>query len=578
MTKSITLMLGGTQGEGIVSTGNILIRALSRAGYYTYGCRTFSSRIKGGHTNYRIDIHTDKIFSTKDQLDILVAFDQDSIELNYANLKKNGLLIYDDIITVKDLISDASQEDIHIFSAPLTGIAKKYGSTLMKNSATVGLLGKLLQLPISYLEEIICTIFKKKGTEIIEKNLSILKEAYAVHLGNASKFTAYHLPNIAHSRNRASMLGNEAIALGALAAGCRFMSAYPITPASEIMEYLTKKFPSYGGAMVQTEDEISAVTMAIGASYAGCRSMTATSGPGISLMMEGIGLAGMGEIPLVIVDVQRGGPSTGLPTKHEQSDIHSLYYGPHGEISSIILAPYTVEECFYQTIKAFHFADQYQCPVFILSDLMLGLSRQTIDDLDKSTILIDRGAMTSDHDLNGIKEAFFKRFRFTEQGISPRSIPGQPFGIHHVTGIEHVEEGKPSEESVNRKRMMDKRLNKVASLKAKDGIALFGTLDSPFLILTIGSNYGLTKRAIEEHQYPVAYGVFQRIKPFPETQMKRLVEKYDKILVIENNATAQLASIIKQEAGCHHKIFSLLKYDGNPFTLKEIKSSIEELI
>lgn len=571
-------MLGGTQGEGIVSTGNTLIRALSRAGYYTYGCRTFSSRIKGGHTNYRIDIHTEKILSTKDQLDILVAFDQESIEINYSKLKKGGLLIYDDIIMVKDSIDQAAQEGIHILPAPLTAIAKKHGSTLMKNSATVGLLGKLLQLPISYLEEVIRTIFKKKGTEIIDKNLSILEEAYEIHLEDASIYTPYRLPNIDHRRKRASMLGNEAIALGALAAGCRFMSAYPITPASEVMEYLTKKLPHYGGAMVQTEDEISAVTMAIGASYAGCRSMTATSGPGISLMMEGIGLAGIGEIPLVIVDVQRGGPSTGLPTKHEQSDIDSLYYGPHGEIPSIILAPYTVEECFYQTIEAFHLADQYQCPVFILSDLTLGLSRQTIDDLDKNTIIIDRGAMASDKDLNEINETFFKRFQFTEQGISPRSIPGQPFGMHHVTGIEHVEEGKPSEESVNRKRMMDKRLNKVASLKEKDGIELFGALDSHLLVLAIGSNYGLIKRAVEENQYPAAYGVFQRIKPFPETQMKRLLEKYDKILVLENNATAQLASIIKQEAGCHHKIFSLLKYDGNPFTLEEIKSSIEELI
>ncbi|MEW9124636.1 MAG: 2-oxoacid:acceptor oxidoreductase subunit alpha [Thermotaleaceae bacterium] len=576
MTDKIILMFGGVQGEGVVSTGDTLIKVLSRIGYFSYGYRTFSSRIKGGHTNYVIDIQSHKVLSCRDTLDILIAFDQESIVLNYSKLKEGGLLIYDDIVSVKDLLDTLPSKNIHLYGAPLTAIAKKYGTSVMKNTALMGLLGQLFALPYIQLEMVLRQTFEKKGETIVSKNLSVLQESY--NLERASFLSTYQLAPPQEEKSRPSMIGNEAIALGALMAGCRFMAAYPITPASEIMEYLTKKFPRYNGVMVQTEDEISAITMTLGASYGGCRSMTATSGPGISLMLEAIGLSGMAEIPVVVVDAQRGGPSTGLPTKHEQSDIDSLYYGPHGEIPSIILAPYSVEECFYQTIDAFNLADQYQCPVFLASDLNLSLSRQTIEDLNPKSISIDRGKLAHPtFEIDG-EEKPFKRFLFTEDGISPRAYPGMPNGIHALTGIEHQETGRPDEGKENRKKMMDKRMRKLMALENIPGIDIFGSTEGNLLILSMGSNYGIIRDSVADSALPIAYGMVKRIKPLPVRQLENLLQRYEKVLVIENNYRGQLAGLLKKEIGYHHKVHSLLKYDGLPFTHSEVLRKIEELI
>lgn len=573
MVNNITLMIGGIQGEGIVSTGNILIKTLSRLGYYTYGFRNFASRIKGGHTSYVIEISNSKVLAKNDELDILIASDMESIEINIDRLKNGGLLIHDSIINPKDYFV---QESFNILSFPFSDIAKEFGKHIMKNTCLLGLLGRILGIPMEHIDKVIRETYKKKGGDTILQNLFILEKGYSYPIDTKYLSKKYKLNHIAY-KERPSMLGNEAMALGSLMAGCRLMAAYPITPASEIMEYLSKNIHKYNGALVQTEDEISALTMAIGGAYAGVRSMTATSGPGISLMMEGIGLAGMAEIPVVIIDSQRVGPSTGLPTKHEQSDIQALYYGTHGEIPLIIVTPYSVEECFYQAIDAFNLADKYQCPVVILIDLILGLSRQTIDNLDKKRIVIDKGKIVEEKELSeSIHD--FKRFDFSKDNISPRSLPGMKNGIHKVTGLEHSVIGLPNNDPENRKKMMDKRLNKIKDLELQDNIDLFGNLDSNLLVLSIGSNYGIIKKAAQAFNLPIAYGMFKMIKPLPKKQLEALCERYSKILIVENNASRQLFSIIKQELKDHQKLHSLIKYDGMPFMIREIKDRVEELI
>ncbi len=569
---NITIMIGGIQGEGIVSTGNIIIKCLSRLGYFTYGFRNFSSRIKGGHTNYVIEISTNKVLACSDEIDILLASDLETIKINIDSLKSKGLLIYDSILQPREYITS---KNIHTLSFPFTDIAKAHGTYIMKNTAMIGLLGKLFNLSFESLENIIKENFNNKKSDIISKNIDVLRYSYDYNIDSSNLSNAYKLKSVPKYQ-RASMLGNEGIALGALMAGCRFMPVYPITPASEIMEYLSKKLPKYGGIVIQTEDEISAITMAIGGGYSGARSMTATSGPGISLMMEGIGLAGMAEIPVVIVDSQRVGPSTGLPTKHEQSDINGLYYAGHGEFPMIILTPYSVEQCFYSAIDAFNLAEKYQCPVVILSDLTLGLSRQTIEDFKKDKIIINRGKISSNDSTN--TDSSFNRFEFTEDNISPRSLPGFPNGIHKVTGLEHSLIGTPNNDPKNRKKMMDKRLNKIRPLEAQNNIDLFGSQDNDLLILSIGSNYGIIKKAVEDFDLPADYGMIRILKPLPKKQLNYLLDKYSKVLVVENNATGQIASIIKSELGYHHKLHSLLKYNGNPFKLNEVKSKVEELI
>ena len=365
---------------------------------------------------------------------------------------------------------------------PFTGIAEELGTSLMKNMVATGASAAILGLPIDTIKEVVQEEFGRKGPAVVEKNVEAVSRGanYIMELTGGPLEEFRLAPG--DGAQRLFMIGNDAIALGALVGGCRLMAAYPITPASEIMEYLISKLPQYGGTVVQTEDEIAAITMAIGASYGGVRAMTASAGPGLSLMMEAIGLAGMTETPVVIVDTQRGGPSTGLPTKQEQSDLNALLYGTHGEIPKVVIAPSTIEECFYDTVEAFNIADKYQVPVIVMTDLQLSLGKQSSEMLDYSKISIDRGKLVSD--LPPLEDnRLFKRYEFTEDGISPRVLPGEKHGLHHVTGVQHDEEGRPSENSVNRKKMMDKRLRKLNGFRIKDAIKVDAPHEEPDLLI-----------------------------------------------------------------------------------------------
>jgi 2-oxoglutarate ferredoxin oxidoreductase subunit alpha len=386
----------------------------------------------------------------------------------------------------------------------------------------------------------------------------------------------------ADGQNRMFMIGNDAIALGALAGGSRFMAAYPITPASEIMEYLIDKLPKFGGAVIQTEDEIAACTMAIGANYAGARTFTASAGPGLSLMMEAIGLSGITEQPLVIIDTQRGGPSTGLPTKQEQSDLMAMIYGTHGEIPKVVMAPSTVQEAFYDTIEAFNIAEEYQCPVILLTDLQLSLGKQTVEPLDYSNIEIRRGKLQTEELPEIENKGYFKRFEVTKDGVSPRVIPGTKNGIHHVTGVEHDETGKPSEAAGNRIDQMDKRLRKLNSIQFKNPVHKNIQHENPDVLL-VGfiSTRGTIEEAmvrLEADGLKVNHAQIRLIHPFPTEEMLPLVEAAKKVIVVENNATGQLASLLKMNVGHANKISSLLKYDGNPFLPQDIHTRSKELI
>ena len=389
MINQLSWKVGGQQGEGIESTGEIFSIALNRLGYYLYGYRHFSSRIKGGHTNNKIRVSTSEVRSIADDLDILIAFDQETIDVNYKELHERGLILADAKINPKK--PDDTQATL--YAVPFTEIATSLGTSLMKNMVAVGATCAVLNLNINVFKDVVQEIFGKKGQQVVDKNMEAVKAGYDYLKSQITDPTQVMELAQADGQKRLFMIGNDAIALGALAGGCRFMAAYPITPASEIMEYLIKQLPPLGGAVIQTEDEIAAATMAIGANYGGVRAITASAGPGLSLKMEAIGLSGMTETPLVIVNTQRGGPSTGLPTKQEQSDLMAMIYGTHGEIPKIVMAPSTVEEAFYDTAEAFNLAEEYQCPVIILSDLQLSLGKQTVDPLDYSKVEIRRGKL-----------------------------------------------------------------------------------------------------------------------------------------------------------------------------------------
>ncbi len=581
MKKQLSWKVGGQQGEGIESTGEIFSIALNRMGYYLYGYRHFSSRIKGGHTNNKIRVSTSQVRSVSNDLDILVAFDQETIDVNFYELHQNGIVIADE--KFQPTIPEGS--NVTLYVVPFTKIAKDLGNALMKNMVAVGASSAILQLDPELFREVVESIFGRKGESVVENNMEAIRKGSQYVQDQASGNISTMKLEKADGKRRMYMIGNDAIALGFLSGGCRFMSAYPITPASEIMEYMIKKLPEFGGTVIQTEDEMAAATMAIGANYAGVRTITASAGPGLSLMMESIGLAGMTETPLVIVDTQRGGPSTGLPTKQEQSDLMAMIYGTHGEIPKVVMAPSTVQEAFHDAVEALNIADEYQCPVILLSDLQLSLGKQTVEPLDQRSISIRRGKIKENKALPVLEKGeTFKRYETTEDGVSPRVLPGTKNGIFHVTGVEHNEVGKPSELAQNRQAQMDKRMRKLNYLPKTFKMPVYK--DTPHeladvLLVGFNSTRGTIEEAkllLEKDGYKVNHAQIRLIHPFPIDEMLPLISSANKVLVIEHNATGQLASILRMNVGHAHKMASVLKYDGTPFKPGEMYKECKGLI
>lgn len=572
MKSQVSWKVGGQQGEGIESTGEIFATAMNREGYYLYGYRHFSSRIKGGHTNNKIRVSTTPVHAISDDLDILIAFDQETIELNHHEMRDDSVIIVD----AKAKPSRPENCKAQLIVLPFTDIAKELGTKLMKNMVAIGATCAIMDLDIKSFESLIANTFGKKGENIVDMNVQALHAGYEAMKEEMTDLKGdYHL-EASQSEPHLYMIGNDAIGLGAISAGSKFMAAYPITPASEIMEYMIENLPKVNGAVIQTEDEIAAATMAIGANYAGVRAFTASAGPGLSLMMESIGLSGMTETPLVIVNTQRGGPSTGLPTKEEQSDLMQMIYGTHGDIPKIVVAPTDAEDSFYLTVEAFNLAEEYQCPVIILSDLQLALGKQTVEQLDFSRVEIKRGELLqSDIERDEDDKSYFKRYALTASGVSPRPIPGVKGGIHHVTGVEHSPEGKPSESAQNRQEQMDKRMRKTEKLLINEPVIDDQPYDEAD-ILYVGfiSTKGAIqegKARLEDEGIKVNHLQIKQLHPFPTQIVQEAVDKAKKVVVVEHNYQGQLANILKMNVNVHQKLINQTKYDGTPFLPHEIE-------
>jgi len=572
MKSQISWKVGGQQGEGIESTGEIFATAMNRKGYFLYGYRHFSSRIKGGHTNNKIRVSKSPVHAISDDLDILIAFDQETIELNHHEMREDSIIIADAKAKPQKPENCVAQ----LIELPFTSTAKELGTALMKNMVAIGATSALMDLNTSTFETLIDNMFSKKGNKVVDMNIQALNMGYDLMKQQVTNVNGDFTLENGSGHPHLYMIGNDAIGLGAIAAGSRFMSAYPITPASEIMEYMIANLPKVDGTVVQTEDEIAAATMAIGANYAGVRGFTASAGPGLSLMMESIGLSGMTETPLVIINTQRGGPSTGLPTKQEQSDLLQMIYGTHGDIPKIVVAPTDAEDAFYLTMEAFNLAEEYQCPVILLSDLQLSLGKQTVKTLDYNKIDIRRGEIIqSDIERAEDDKAYFKRYALTTSGVSPRPIPGVKGGIHHVTGVEHNEEGKPSEAPINRKNQMEKRMRKTESLVINNPV-LLNEHDDEADILYAG--FISTKGAIEEGAERLErQGVkvntmhIRQLHPFPKDIVQQAINKASKVIVAEHNYQGQLSSILKMNTQVNDKLVNQTKYDGKPFLPYEIE-------
>jgi len=427
--------LAGESGEGVLSLGEMLTTALARLGYEVYTFRTYPAEIKGGTVLYQVRVADHVLLSYGSRVDVFVALNEEGYRDNIGSLRAGGTLIYD-----SDSVSVPELPDTCVIPIPIGTIAKKeIGSVLTKNVVALGAILRYIGAPVEVGEQIAEQTFKRKGEEVVQKNFQALHAGY----NYISQYTECLKPLLGGieevNPNRLIINGNEALALGALHGGLSFYAGYPITPATDIMEALAPVLPRFGGVVIQAEDEIAALGMVLGAAYAGKRAMTATSGPGFSLMVEQINLAAQAEIPAVIVDVQRGGASTGLPTKTAQGDLNIALYGVHNESPRVVMAPTSVEDCFYLIQHALNIAERYQLPVIVLSDQSLAHRRCTIPKPDLS--LVPRWErIAPEPGTNGE----YARYAITETGISPVAVPGMPGLAYTATGIEHNEFGDPT--------------------------------------------------------------------------------------------------------------------------------------
>lgn len=576
MKAEITWKIGGQQGEGIDSTGEILATALMRQGFHIASYKHFASRIKGGHTYYQIRASNKRTYYHGETTDVLVALDKESYDHNFPMMSPGGFILMEN--KKEEKVEEV--DGVTVIHASFAKLAEELGNKIVRNMIALGSSVYLMGMHYEIFAPLVEQKFSSKGQAVVDLNINALKTGYEYIQKLDVKPFPIEKPE---PKNQALLMGNEAFAFGAIAAGCRFLSSYPITPASEIMEYMKANLPKVGGAAVQAEDELAGILMAIGAGFAGVRSMTSTSGPGLSLKTEALGLAGMSETPVVIVNSQRGGPGTGLPTKYEQSDINAMIYSGHGEFPRIVLAPSTVEECITMAATAFNLAEKYQTPVIVALDLMLSVNKQSCSDFDLSKMEpIDRGKLLTEEQLAELNEFNFKRYRLTDDGISPRSIPGQKGGVFTANSNEHSETGHITEIPEIRTAMMNKRMNKLASFKMK-GYEFIGGEERQVdtLFIGIGSTRGVIEEVVEELNAQGENAGLAQLKvlhPFQPEGLEELINSAKQVYVVENNWSGQLANIIKKELLIGDKIKSITKFDGNPFTKQDILRQMDSLV
>ena len=610
-------MAGGPQGSGVDSSANIFARACCYGGLHVYGKREYSSNIKGLHSYFQIRVSSEKVGAMVDRVDLLCTFDAESLIRHIWEVIPGGGIICDSGVletkifsiptlppsfmeefrknlderglhpeTVNDLLSELN--DVRIYAVPYLEMLKEIGKevgeeqlsklTRMINVLTLGVSFGLVNYDKKNVEKAINNIFGKKPS-ILSMNLLAFNKAYDYA---REKFgdIGFKLNTIKTDEERIFLQGTQAVALGKLAGGCRIQAYYPITPAADESEYLEEnQVLENGGAIIvmQTEDEIAAITMATGAALTCLRSATSTSGPGFSLMVEGLGWAGINEVPVVINYYQRGAPATGLPTRHGQDDLRFAIHASHGEFPRIILCSGDIEECFYDAVQAFNYAERYQTPVIHLIDKALANSNMSCRMLDPRFVRIERGELLNEADISGKN---YRRFEFTDTGISPRLPIGTPGAVTWNTGDEHSETGHITEESTMRTRMFEKRMKKLDTVDREiplvEKIKFFGDEDAPAIIVSWGSPKGAILEAMEmlkKDGYRTGFLQIRIPHPLPKEYITKVLGKASKKIDIEGNYSGQLAGIIREKTGILMDYF-VLKWNGRPMSIDEVYDAL----
>jgi len=556
----ISIVLCGEAGQGVQTVEQILSEIVPKAGFHVLSTKEYMSRIRGGSNSTQIRIAARPVGACVDRMNILVPLNHQALEHVASRISAQTRIIGD-----KEIL--ATQHKVYDIS--FAAIAGEVGSKLYANTVAVGVICGLLGIDHALLDKALTHRFGSKGEQVVRNNISAGERGYAEADRIALDFSEFQLPVIQKSMKDNILLnGARAVALGAISGGCNFIGSYPMSPGTGVLTALAGYSHDFDIVVEQAEDEIAAVNMAMGAWYAGARALVTTSGGGFALMCEGISCAGMIESPLVIHVGQRPGPATGLPTRTEQSDLNLVLYAGHGEFPRIILAPGTLEQAFQFTQKAFDLADRYQVPVFILTDQYLMDSYYTT-----------RYFSVPDHppDVHIVETApDYKRYLLTENGISPRGIPGFGSGIVCVDSDEHTQEGYITEDMSVRNAMVKKRqarLNTIA-VEAMEP-TLLGDEQYRVLVACWGSNYHVVKEAVETlDRGDIAVLHFGQLYPLPAATLTYLSAAHTTIMV-ENNAGGQLAALIQKTTG-HHFDQTILKYSGLPFTVEEVAEALQQ--
>jgi len=568
MPTDVNFMVGGEAGQGLQSVGFILAKAFTQGGFHVFADQDYESRVRGGHNFFRVRVKDSRVGAIAEAVDMLIVFNKESIDLHQAELAERGVIVFDGE-KIKDIGADS-----RLFSVPLNRLAEeRAGNKLMANTVAVGAALDLVGYDFEILERVLLERFGRG--EVGENNVKAARAGYEYTQENFKGEFDCRLSPISNVK-RMLLTGNDAVALGAIAAGCKFMAGYPMTPSSSIMEYMAAKARDLDLVMIHAEDEISAMNMTIGVAYAGVRAMTATSGGGFCLMVEGLGLAGITETPVVVVNGQRPGPAIGLPTRTEQSDLEFVLHAAHGEFPRAVLAPATIEDAFWLTIKAFNLAEKYQLPVIILTDQHLASSYTTVDLFDLSKVTIERGLLFSAEQAS---KSEYKRHKITKSGISPRAFPGQEGTLVVTDSDEHDEQGHLIEDAETRTQMMQKRMRKMFSLKQEiSPPQLYGPKKAETLLIGWGSTYGALREAVDilrKEGVSVNLLHLNELWPFPTERVADVIDKAQHNYVIENNATGQLSHLIQAETA--RKVSGrILKYDGRPFTPAYIAQEVKK--
>ncbi len=564
--KDISIVLCGEAGQGIQTVEELLVGIFKLSGYHVFATKEYMSRIRGGTNSTELRIGSKRVAAYVDRIDILIPLSNRAMEHLKRRITSRTIIIGEK----KNILDDYNVNKDNVFYIDFTSIAEQVGGKLFSNIISVGVFTALLNADKLIAEEYLKARFAKKGEKIVTKNIDALDEGYKIGL-NLKKEGKINIDIEKDLTVIDEILfnGNEGVAMGALAGGCNFISAYPMSPSTGVLVYLSQHARDFGIVVDQAEDEIAAMNKALGAWYAGARAIVSTAGGGFALMQEAMSLAGMIESPVVIHVAQRPGPATGLPTRTGQEDLLFTLRSGHGEFARVIYAPGSINDAFYLTQKAFNIADKYQIPVFLLTDEYLVDMYYNTPNIDLSKIKVDNQFIKTSPD--------YKRFKFTDNGLSPRGIPGYGDGLVRVDSDEHDEDGFISEDVHEiRPKMVQKRFHNKLDLLRNEIIEprLIGSSDYKNLIVTWGSTYEIIKEAIESlESEDTAFLHFTQVYPLDHEIINHL-ERAEKVIFMENNAGAQFATIVNLETGFNindeEKVQKFLKYNGMPFSVEEV--------